>query len=120
MRTSSFFTRWSSAAVAVMNSGPSFSAASALPARASAKVSERVMTALPAPRPPVPLISGTNGWPLGGIASAEEETIVYGDLDIVAARSALIWNDLNDLARDRRTDLYDGQLGYRHGALLPR
>ena len=66
------------------------------------------------------LITGTNGWPLGGIAPAEEETIVYGDLDIVAARSAPIWNNLNDLARDRRTDLYDALLGYRQGTFLPR
>lgn len=58
------------------------------------------------------LITGTNGWPLGSIA--------YGDLDIVAALPALIWKDLNDLARDRRTDLYDALLGYRHGNTLPR
>lgn len=66
------------------------------------------------------LITGTNGWPIGEVAPAEEETIVYGDLDIVAARSAPIWNDLNDLARDRRTDLYDPLLGYRRGEALPR
>ena len=66
------------------------------------------------------LITGTNGWPLGGIAPATGETIVYGDLDLVAARSALIWNNLTDLARDRRTDLYDTLLGYRDGTLLPR
>jgi N-carbamoylputrescine amidase len=66
------------------------------------------------------LITGTSGWPLGPIAPAEGETILYGDLDIVAGRSALIWNNLNDLARDRRTDLYDALLGYRQGALLPR
>lgn len=66
------------------------------------------------------LITGTTGWPLGGIAPAEGETVVYGDLDLVAARSAPIWNTLNDLARDRRTDLYDALLGYRHGTALPR
>ncbi|GAA5159898.1 nitrilase family protein [Pseudonocardia eucalypti] len=66
------------------------------------------------------LITGTNGWPVGGIAPAEGETIVYGDLDLVAARSALVWNELNDLARDRRTDLYDPLLGYRGGSALPR
>lgn len=66
------------------------------------------------------LITGTNGWPIGAIAPPEGETIVYGDLDVVAARQALIWNDLNDLARDRRTDLYDTRLGYRGGDAFPR
>ncbi|WP_329253208.1 nitrilase family protein [Actinoallomurus sp. NBC_01490] len=66
------------------------------------------------------LITGTNGWPIGPVAPAEDETIVYADLDLVAARSALIWNDLNDLARDRRTDLYDPLLGYRRGDAFPR
>lgn len=66
------------------------------------------------------LITGTNGWPLGGIAAADGETVVYGDLDLVAARSALIWNSRNDLARDRRTDLYDALLGYRQGTAMPR
>jgi hypothetical protein len=28
------------------------------------------------------------------------------------SRSGLIWNQLNDLPRDRRTDLYDPLLGY--------
>ena len=51
-------------------------------------------------------------------ASAEEQTILYADIDLVAARSALVWNNLNDLPRDRRSDLYDAMLGYRlHPAL---
>lgn len=58
------------------------------------------------------LITGVNGWPMGGIADAEEPTILYGDIDVVASRSALVWSDLNDLARDRRTDTYDVLLGY--------
>jgi N-carbamoylputrescine amidase len=66
------------------------------------------------------LITGTNGWPIGAVAPAESETVVYGDLDVVASRSAPIWNDLNDLVRDRRTDLYDTLLGYRQGPALPR
>lgn len=66
------------------------------------------------------LITGTNGWPIGGIADAEVEAILYADLDIVASRSALIWNNLNDLARDRRTDLYDPLLGYSAGKPLAR
>ncbi len=31
-----------------------------------------------------------------------------------------IWNTLNDLHRDRRCDLYDGMLGYRHHPAAPR
>lgn len=58
------------------------------------------------------LITGNNGWPHGGIADAEAEAILYADLDIVASRSSVVWSDLNDLPRDRRTDLYDELLGY--------
>lgn len=66
------------------------------------------------------LITGTNGWPIGEIADAEKETIIFADLDVVASRSAQIWNSNNDLARDRRTDLYAPLLGYSGGDLLPR
>lgn len=66
------------------------------------------------------LITGTNGWPIGDIADAEAPAVLFADIDIVASRSALIWNDLNDLARDRRTDLYDPLLGYTTGKPLAR
>ncbi|AHD16022.1 nitrilase family protein [Pseudomonas asiatica] len=66
------------------------------------------------------LIAGTNGWPIGEVASAEEEGILYADVDLSSARSAPIWNSLNDLPRDRRTDLYDATLGYRLHAPMPR
>lgn len=66
------------------------------------------------------LIAGTNGWPIGEVANAEEECILYADVDLVAARSAPIWNSLNDLPRDRRTDLYDATLGYRLHPAMPR
>ncbi|MFB9831356.1 nitrilase family protein [Actinoallomurus acaciae] len=66
------------------------------------------------------LIAGTNGWPIGRIAGPEEDTILYADVDLTAARTAPIWNQLNDLHRDRRTDLYDQMLGYRGGSPLPR
>lgn len=66
------------------------------------------------------LITGTDGWPASGIAAPEGETIVYADLDLMATRSAAIWSDLNDLPRDRRTDLYDPLLGYRGGQAYPR
>ncbi len=66
------------------------------------------------------LITGVNGWPTGGIADAEAQTTLYADLDFVESRSAVVWNDLNDLPRDRRTDLYDSLLGYTGGTPLPR
>lgn len=66
------------------------------------------------------LIAGTNGWPLGAVASADQQEILFADIDLTSARSAPIWNDLNDLHRDRRTDLYDQMLGYHQHCCLPR
>ena len=66
------------------------------------------------------VIAGTNGWPLGPVAGPEEETILTADVDLSTARSAPVWSELNDLLRDRRNDLYDGMLGYRLNAALPR
>lgn len=66
------------------------------------------------------LIAGTNGWPLGDVAGPESECIVYADVDLSSTRSAPIWNSLNDLPRDRRTDLYDAMLGYHLHPALPR
>jgi len=66
------------------------------------------------------LIAGTNGWPIGRIAGPSEDTILYADVDLVDARSAPIWNRLNDLHRDRRTDLYDQLLGFKGSAAFPR
>jgi len=66
------------------------------------------------------LIAGTNGWPLSEVAGAEEETILFADIDLVSARSAPIWNSLNDLPRDRRVDLYGSMLGYDRHVALPR
>ena len=66
------------------------------------------------------LIAGTNGWPIDRIAGPDEDTILYADVDLTAARTAPVWNQLNDLHRDRRTDLYDQMLGYRGATPLPR
>lgn len=66
------------------------------------------------------LIAGTNGWPIGEVAGAENECILYADLDLTSARSAPIWNNLNDLPRDRRTDLYGSMFGYDLHPALPR
>ncbi|MFY0751186.1 nitrilase family protein [Pseudomonas sp. NFX5] len=66
------------------------------------------------------LIAGTNGWPIGAVASANRQEILFADIDITSARSAPIWNSLNDLQRDRRNDLYDQMLGYSQHPALPR
>jgi len=66
------------------------------------------------------LIAGTNGWPMGAVASADKQEILFADIDLTSARSAPIWNNLNDLHRDRRTDLFDQMLGYTQHPALPR
>jgi len=66
------------------------------------------------------LIAGTNGWPLGKVGGAEDECILYADVDLSTARSAPVWNSLNDLPRDRRTDCYGAMLGYDQRPALPR
>lgn len=63
------------------------------------------------------LITGVNGWPIGGVADSSSETTLYADLDVVQSRSAVVWGSLNDLPRDRRTDLYDSMLGYAGTAI---
>lgn len=66
------------------------------------------------------LIAGTNGWPIGDVAGPDEERILTADIDVVASRGAPIWTSLNDLVRDRRTDLYDAMLGYTLSPPAPR
>ncbi|UVM73521.1 MULTISPECIES: nitrilase family protein [Pseudomonas] len=66
------------------------------------------------------LIAGTNGWPIGAVASADQQEILFADIDLTSSRSAAIWNNLNDLHRDRRADLYDPMLGYTQHPSLPR
>ncbi|MGY4640651.1 nitrilase family protein [Pseudomonas sp. TE24901] len=66
------------------------------------------------------LIAGTNGWPIGKVASANRQEILFADIDLSHTRSAPIWNSLNDLQRDRRIDLYDQTLGYAKHPALPR
>jgi hypothetical protein len=46
--------------------------------------------------------------------------VLFADIDLTSSRSAAIWNNLNDLHRDRRSDLYDPMLGYTQHPLLPR
>jgi N-carbamoylputrescine amidase len=52
------------------------------------------------------LIVGHTGWPVAGPASATEETIVFADLDLAAAKRARQWNAFNHPLRDRRADTY--------------
>jgi predicted amidohydrolase len=66
------------------------------------------------------LIAGTNGWPISAVASADQQEILFADIDLTSSRSAAIWNNLNDLHRDRRADLYDQMLGYTQHPSLPR
>jgi predicted amidohydrolase len=66
------------------------------------------------------LIAGTNGWPIGSVASADAQEILFADVDLTSSRSAPIWNNLNDLHHDRRADLYDQMLGYTQHSCLPR
>ncbi|MBD8195202.1 nitrilase family protein [Pseudomonas fluorescens] len=66
------------------------------------------------------LVAGTNGWPIGKVASADQQEVLFADVDLSRARSAPIWNNLNDLQRDRRADLYDQMLGYTRHHALPR
>ncbi|MBE8592204.1 nitrilase family protein [Pseudomonas sp. MAFF 301449] len=66
------------------------------------------------------LVAGTNGWPIGKVASADRQEVLFADVDLSKARSAPIWNNLNDLQRDRRADLYDQMLGYTRHHALPR
>jgi predicted amidohydrolase len=66
------------------------------------------------------IIASTNGWPIGRIAGPDEDTILYADIDLTKTRTAPIWNQNNDLHRDRRTDLYDQMLGYTGAKPHPR
>lgn len=67
------------------------------------------------------VIAGTNGWPLVGPAAPEGDAVLVTEpINLVATRRSKVWNDLNDLIRDRRVDLYDEMLGYQMGKRLPR
>lgn len=59
------------------------------------------------------LIVDPAGNPIAGPASQdEEELLVVEDCNLMRARTEKVWNDLNVIPRDRRTDLYDELLGY--------
>ena len=52
------------------------------------------------------LIASYTGWPIGEPASATEEQILLGDLDLAQAKRARRWNDFNEVLRDRRPEAY--------------
>lgn len=65
------------------------------------------------------LVVDPTGTTVAGPASqSEEELLIAEDCDLLAARTEKVWNDLNVVPRDRRTDLYDELLGYE-GASHP-
>lgn len=57
------------------------------------------------------LIVSHTGWPIGGPAGRDEETIVYAEANLADARRKRNWNEYNQALRDRRRDLYDEMLG---------
>lgn len=59
------------------------------------------------------MIIGPTGWPLNGPASGDKEDILLSTVNLSDSRRGKIRNNLNDLVRDRRTDIYDEMLGYQ-------
>lgn len=57
------------------------------------------------------LIVSHTGWPLAGPASADQEEMLFADLNLADARRKRTLNEFNQLLRDRRTDLYGEMLG---------
>jgi predicted amidohydrolase len=57
------------------------------------------------------LIVSHTGWPIGGPAGSDEETIIYAEANLADARRKRNWNEYNQVLRDRRRDLYDEMLG---------
>ena len=57
------------------------------------------------------IIVSYTGWPIGGPASADQEEIIYAEVNLADARRKRNWNDYNQVLRDRRTDVYGEMLG---------
>jgi N-carbamoylputrescine amidase len=57
------------------------------------------------------LIVSYTGWPVGGPASADQEEIIYAEINLADARRKRNWNEYNQVLRDRRTDVYGEMLG---------
>jgi predicted amidohydrolase len=52
------------------------------------------------------LITGPQGWPLAGPASADAEEILFAEVDLARAGTARRLNEYNDILGDRRGDVY--------------
>jgi predicted amidohydrolase len=48
----------------------------------------------------------------GPASQSNEELLIAEECDIMDARTEKVWNELNVIPRDRRTDVYDELLGY--------
>jgi len=57
------------------------------------------------------VIVGPSGWLVAGPASREAEEIVYAHVNLSDARHQRNWNTLNQVLRDRRTDIHGEMLG---------
>ncbi|MCW5322598.1 nitrilase family protein [Verminephrobacter aporrectodeae] len=57
------------------------------------------------------LIVGSDGWPLAGPASQDQEEILYAAIDLPQIRSGRMFNAFNHVLRDRRTDVYAAMPG---------
>lgn len=60
------------------------------------------------------LIVNHTGFPLAGPASADQEEIIFADVNVSDARRKRALNSFNQLLRDRRTDIYGEMLGSRY------
>lgn len=63
------------------------------------------------------LIVDPLGRSIAGPASKDKEETLYATLNIVDSRKLKIKSSMNDMIRDRRTDIYDRMLGY---SITPR
>lgn len=57
------------------------------------------------------VIVDPTGRVLGGPGSSDREELVLAECDLRRARKGKVWNELNDILRDRRTDYYGATLG---------
>lgn len=58
------------------------------------------------------ILVGPSGWPLCGPASVDQEEILISDINLSEARLNKSRNQLDDIIKDRRRDVYDEMLGY--------
>ncbi|MFL7960907.1 MULTISPECIES: nitrilase family protein [unclassified Pseudomonas] len=64
------------------------------------------------------IIVGADGWPLVAPGSADNQQILYADINLKTSRQSRRLTTFNTVLRDRRTDIYDPMLGT--GWQLPR